>query len=232
MDKLLFGALPYVLLAVGIVGAIYRYNSNRFTWSSQSSQFLENRTLFFGSFPWHYGIMTILLAHFVGFLIPSSVLAWNSVPVRLYIFEASGLALGFLALFGLLALTYRRLTNSRAKAVTSGWDVFLLIVLIIQVVTGLANALLYRWGSNWYAASAAPWMWSVIKLNPEVDYVANPPLFTKVHIFNAMLIVLLIPFTRLAHLFTINIYKYLVRPYQVVRWYGRDPKTENIIQYK
>ena len=68
MDKLLFGALPYVLLAVGIVGAIYRYNSNRFTWSSQSSQFLENRTLFFGSFPWHYGIMTILLAHFVGFL--------------------------------------------------------------------------------------------------------------------------------------------------------------------
>lgn len=232
MDRLLFGALPYVLLAVGIVGAIYRYNSNRFTWSSQSSQFLENRTLFFGSFPWHYGIITILLVHFVGFLIPSSVLAWNSVPVRLYIFEASGLALGFLALFGLLALTYRRLTNSRAKAVTTGWDVFLLIVLLIQVVTGLANALLYRWGSNWYSATAVPWMWSVIKLNPEVDYVANLPLFTKVHIFNAMILVSLIPFTRLAHLFVINIYKYLVRPYQVVRWYGRTPKTENIVQYK
>src|SRR3989304_4349687 len=155
MNSILYGVMPYVLLVLAIAGSIYRFNFNKFTWSSQSSQFLENRTLFFGSFPWHYGIMTILLAHFVGFLVPSSILGWNSVPVRLYIFEGSGLALGFLALFGLLTLTYRRLTNSRAKAVTSRWDVFLLIVLIIQVVTGLANALLYRWGSNWYAASAA-----------------------------------------------------------------------------
>ena len=232
MNSILYGVMPYVLLVLAIAGSIYRFNFNKFTWSSQSSQFLENRTLFFGSFPWHYGIITILLAHFVGFLIPSSVLAWNSVPVRLYIFEVSGLVLGLLALFGLLALTYRRLTNSRAKAVTTGWDALLLIVLLIQVVTGLMNALLYRWGSNWYAASAAPWMWSVIKLNPEVEYVANLPLFTKVHIFNAMLIVCLIPFTRLVHLFVINIYKYLVRPYQVVRWYSRDPKTENVVQYK
>lgn len=232
MDKLLFGALPYVLLAVGIVGAIYRYNSNRFTWSTQSSQFLENRTLFFGSFPWHYGIITILLAHFIGFLVPSSILAWNSVPLRLYIFELSGLALGFLALFGLLALSYRRLTNSRAKAVTTGWDALLLIILVIQVVTGLSNALLYRWGSNWYAATAAPWMWSVLSFNPNPEYVANLPLLTKVHIFNAMILVALIPFTRLVHFFVINIYKYLVRPYQVVRWYSRNPKTDNVVQYK
>lgn len=232
MDKLLFGVLPYVLLAVGIVGAIYRYNSNRFTWSTQSSQFLENRTLFFGSFPWHYGILTILLAHFIGFLVPSSILAWNSIPLRLYIFELSGLALGFLALFGLLALSYRRLTNSRAKAVTTGWDALLLIILLIQVLTGLSNAILYRWGSNWYAATAVPWMWSVLSLNPNAEYVANLPLLTKVHIFNAMILVALIPFTRLVHFFVINIYKYLVRPYQVVRWYSRNPKTENIVQYK
>lgn len=232
MDKLLFGALPYVLLVVGIVGAIYRYNSNRFTWSTQSSQFLENRTLFFGSFPWHYGILTILTAHFIGFLVPSSILAWNSVPLRLYIFELSGLAFGFLALFGLSALSYRRLTNSRAKAVTTGWDALLLIILMIQVLTGLSNALLYRWGSNWYAATAAPWMWSVLSLNPNVEYVANLPLLTKVHIFNAMIIVALIPFTRLVHFFVINIYKYLVRPYQVVRWYSKSPKTDNIVQYK
>jgi len=232
MDRLFFGALPYVLLIIGIAGAIYRYNSNKYTWSTQSSQFLENRTLFFGSFPWHYGIITVLLGHFIGFLVPSSILAWNSVPVRLYIFELSGLALGLLALFGLLTLTYRRLTNSRAKAVTTGWDALLLIILIIQVTTGLANALLYRWGSNWYAAAAAPWMWSVLKLEPNVDYIASLPLLTKVHIFNAMVIVGLIPFTRLVHIFVINIYKYLARPYQVVRWYSRDSKTENVVQYK
>lgn len=232
MDKLLFGAMPYVLLALGIAGAIYRYNSNRFTWSTQSSQFLENQTLFFGSVPWHYGILTVLLAHFIGFLIPGSILAWNSVPVRLYVFEATGLAMGLLALFGIVALSYRRLTNTRVKAVTSSWDGLLLILLLIQILTGVANALLYRWGSNWYAAAAVPWMWSVITFNPNVDYIANLPLLTKLHTFNAMLLVAIIPFSRLVHLFTINIYKYLTRPHQVVRWYSRDPKTENIIQYK
>ena len=232
MNSLLFGVMPYVLLVLGIAGAIYRYNSNKFSWSSQSSQFLENRQLFFGSFPWHYGIMLVLLGHIIGFLTPGSILAWNSAPVRLYILEISGLALGFLALFGLLTLTYRRLTNNRVKALTTSWDVLVLIILLIQVVTGLGNAILYRWGSNWYAASAVPWMWSVLTLNPNVEYVANLPLITKAHIFNALVFIGLIPFTRLAHFFVINIYKYLWRPYQVVRWYNRDTQTENIVQYK
>lgn len=232
MNSLLFGVMPYVLLVLGIAGAIYRYNSNKFSWSSQSSQFLENRQLFFGSFPWHYGIMLVLLGHIIGFLTPGSILAWNSAPLRLYILEVSGLALGILALFGLLTLTYRRLTNNRVKALTTSWDVLVLIILLIQVVTGLGNAILYRWGSNWYAASAVPWMWSVLTLNPNVEYVANLPLITKAHIFNALVFIGLIPFTRLAHFFVINIYKYLWRPYQVVRWYNRDTQTENIVQYK
>ncbi len=232
MNNLFFGALPYMLLMLGIAGAIYRYNSNRFSWSTQSSEFLENRQLFFGSFPWHYGILTVLLGHFIGLITPSGLLAWNSVPLRLYILEVTGLAFGLLALFGLLTLIYRRLTNVRVKALTSSWDVLLLIVLLIQVVTGLANAILYRWGSNWYAASAVPWMWSVLTLNPNVEYVANLPLLTKVHAINAMLLVALVPFTRLVHLIVINPYKYLVRPYQVVRWYSRDSRTENIVQYK
>src|SRR3990172_11415080 len=232
MNSIFFAYLPYALLMLAIAGTIYRYQTNQYTWSTQSSEFLENRALFFGSFPWHYGIIFVLLIHIVGLIVPQGILAWNSVPIRLYILEISGLAFGFLALFGLLALIYRRLTNSRVKALTSSWDVLLLIVLLIQVVTGLGNAILYRWGSNWYAAAAVPWIWSVFKLNPNVDYVANLPLITKVHIFNAMIFIGLIPFTRLVHFVVINPYKYLWRPYQVVRCYSRTPLTENIIQYK
>ena len=232
MNTVLFGYMPYVLVVLAIVGVIYRFNTSRFSWSTQSSQFLENRALFFGSFPWHYGIIFVLLGHIIGLITPSSILAWNSVPLRLYIFEVSGLALGLLAFFGLLALVYRRLTNNRVKALTTSWDVLLLIILLIQVATGLGNAILYRWGSNWYVASAVPWMWSVLTLNPNVEYVANLPLITKAHIFNALIFIGLIPFTRLAHIFFINIYKYLWRPYQVVRWYNRDSRTENVVQYK
>jgi len=233
INTMLFGAAPYVLLTLAIAGTIYRYSMSKYTWSSQSSQFLENRTLFFGSFPWHYGIMLVLLGHLIGLIFPSVILGWNAAPVRLYILEITGLALGFLALFGLLALIYRRLTNVRVKALTSGWDVLVLIILLIQVVTGIGNAILYRWGSNWYAGAASPWMWSILSFQPNVEFVSNLPVITKIHIFNAMLFFALIPFSRLAHFVVINPYKYLWRPYQVVRWYRpRTARTEHLVQYK
>lgn len=232
INNILFGTMPYVFITICIVGLIYRYRSNRYSWSSQSSEFLENSVLFYGSFPWHYGIITILLVHIFGLFFPRGILAWNSIPIRLYILELSGVALGFLAFFGLLVFIYRRLTDNRVKAVTTSWDVITLIVLLIQVATGLLNATMYRWGSNWYAATAVPWMWSIFTFQPDPTYVSGLRLITRVHIFNAMIFIGLIPFTRLAHFVVIRPYQYLWRPYQVVRWYSRDAKTENIVQYK
>lgn len=233
-DNILYGQLPYLLITIAVVGTIYRYQVQRFTWSSQSSEFLENKSLFYGSFPWHYGVLIILSMHIIAIFIPSGILAWNSTPVRLYIMELSGLSLGILAFFGLLVFIYRRLTDARVKSLTTTWDVIVLIVLLIQIVTGLANAILYRWGSNWYAATAVPWIWSVLTLQPNVEFVKNLPLLTKVHILNAMLFIALIPFTRLVHILAfIGPLKYITRPYQVVRWYKeRSERTENITPYK
>ena len=232
-NSILFGQFPYLVLTIAVVGTIYRYNSNRFSWSSQSSQFLENKTLFYGSVPWHYGNMAVLLFHIVTIFIPSGVLAWNSVPVRLYLLEVSGLAFGLLALFGLLVAFNRRLTSSRIRAVTTSWDIIVLVVLIIQVVTGIGTALMYKWGSNWYAASAVPWIRSIITLQPNVAYVESLPLLTKIHIFNALVFIGLIPFTRFVHFLAfIGPLKYLTRSYQLVRWYNRNEKTPAIRQYK
>jgi nitrate reductase gamma subunit len=232
-DNVLFGQLPYVLITIGIVGTIYRFMSNRFSWSSQSSEFLENKTLFYGSVPWHYGIILILLAHIVVAFIPRAMLAWNAAPGRLYAFELAGLILGFSALFGLLALIYRRLSNNRVRVVTSSWDVLVLIILIIQVVTGLGNAILYKWGSNWYAATAVPWIWSVITFRADASYISSLPLVTKIHVFNAMIFIAFIPFTRFVHFLAFwGPIKYLGRSYQLVRWYGRSERTEAIRQFK
>ncbi len=232
-DNILFGQLPYVLITIGIFGTIYRFVSNRFSWSSQSSEFLENKTLFYGSVPWHYGIILILLAHIVVAFIPRVMLAWNASPGRLYAFELIGLILGFTALFGLLALIYRRLSNTRVRVVTSSWDVLVLIILIIQVVTGLGNAILYKWGSNWYAATAVPWIWSVITFRADASYIASLPLVTKIHVFNAMIFIAFIPFTRFVHFLAFwGPIKYLGRSYQLVRWYNRNERTEAIRQFK
>jgi nitrate reductase gamma subunit len=230
-DNLFFGQMPYLFLTIAIVGTIYRYMANRFSWSSQSSQFLEDKTLFYGSPAWHYGIILVLLAHIAAIFFPGALLAWNSAPVRLYAIEITGLSLGFLALFGLFVIIYRRLSISRVRVVTSSWDILILIVLVIQVVTGIGNAILYKWGTNWYAASAVPWIWSIFTLNPKVQYVESLPLLTKIHIFNALIFIGLIPLTRFVHFLAfIGPIKYITRPYQVVRWYNRDEKTATVKQ--
>lgn len=226
IDTALFGQLPYVLVAVAIAGTLYRWYWSRFSWSGLSSEFLENKTLFWGSFPWHYGIILVVLGHIWGLVWPGSMLWWNSDPTRLYILEFVALSLGILALVGLLILILRRATNPRIRSVTSTMDAVLLIVLLVQVITGVWQAIAYRWGSNWYAGAAVPWMWSLFAFDPNIGYIAGLPALTKVHIFAGLLFIGLIPFTRLVHILAfINPLKYLYRPYQVVRWYHKHPTT-------
>ena len=62
-NTLLFVVVPYLTVAIAVAGGIARYRSDRFSYSSQSSQFLESKTLFWGSVFWHYGILAILGAH-------------------------------------------------------------------------------------------------------------------------------------------------------------------------
>ena len=53
MDAFWFIAFPYLALVLAIGVGIYRYHANRYSYSSLSSQLLENRKLFWGSVPWH-----------------------------------------------------------------------------------------------------------------------------------------------------------------------------------
>ena len=216
-DLLLFGIAPYVAVALAVVVAIYRYRVQKFSYSSLSSQFLESKLLFWGSIPFHWGIVTILTAHFLALLIPQAVLSWNAAPLRLYLLEGTGLALGLWALAGLVILTYRRITTPRIQAVSTGVDLLVLLALLVSVVTGVLVALTYRWGSTWYAAVAVPYLWSVLLFNPRVELVAGLPLLVKTHIFNFYVILALFPFSRLVHVVTVPI-GYLWRPWQIVIW--------------
>ena len=220
IDLFLFGILPYVALAIAIVGLVWRYKTNQFSYSSASSQFLENRQLFWGSVPWHYGIILIMLGHLLGILFPSSVMAFNGVPVRLYILEGTGLALGLLVLVGLVFLLLRRGTNQRIRAVTSRMDLVLLLLLLLSVVTGVGTAIFYRWGSGWYVQTATHYLRSLFTFSLEVEYMASLPLLVKIHAVNAFVILAVFPFTRMVHMLSVPL-AYLWRPYQIVIWRRR-----------
>lgn len=220
LDQVLFGVLPYVAVVVLVLMTIQRYRQQTFSYSSLSSQFLENRHHFWGLVPFHYGILVIVVGHIVAFLIPRGILAWNSHPLRLYVLELSALIFALFTLVGLLALMVRRWNNSKLRVVTSASDWVVYALLLVSVVSGIYTALVYPWGSSWYAASAAPYLWSLVKLNPDITYVTAMPFAVKLHIVTAFLIVGFFPFTRLVHILVIP-NPYLWRKPQVVRWYRK-----------
>ena len=219
LDNILFVLLPYVAVVLFLVGTIQRYRGKMYTYSSLSSQFLENRHHFWALVPFHYGIIVILTGHLIGLLLPGSVLAWNSVPLRLYVLEVSALVFGLLTLTGLIAIVLRRVNDVKVRFVTSTADWIVLGILFVQVFTGLYVALFHGWGSSWYASSAAPYLWSLITLTPTAAHIAAMPFMVKLHIVSAYVIILLFPFTRLVHVLVVP-NQYLWRKPQVVRWYG------------
>lgn len=220
LDQFLFVALPYVCLFTFFLMTVYRYRMQSFSYSSLSSQFLENKHHFWAVVPFHYGILVVTAGHFVAFLIPRSVLAWNSQPLRLYVLEVAALAFGLLTLIGLVGVVVRRFSNSKIRYVTTPTDWILFAMLLLQTISGVSVALFYPWGSSWFATSLSPYLWSICKLSPDVSYVAAMPHLVKFHIVLAFLTIGFFPFTRLVHVLVIP-NPYLWRKPQVVRWYGR-----------
>jgi len=220
LDGLLFGILPYVAIFTFLLVTIQRYRGQGFTYSSLSSQFLENRQHFFGLVPFHYGILVVLAGHVVAFLIPGSILAWNSRPLRLYVLESTALVFGILTLVGLLLIIMRRASAWKVRTVTTPADWIVLALLLFQVLGGIYVAIVYPWGSSWFASIASPYLWSLVRLSPDLAAIGALPLAVKLHIVNAYLLVLFFPFTRLVHVLVIP-NPYLWRRPQVVRWYRR-----------
>lgn len=223
-DYLLFVVLPYIAVTLLVVVSIYRYVRNKFSYSSLSSQFLEGDELFYGSVPWHIGIIGALSGHVIGFFFPKQVLWFNGVPLRLYILETTGFVFGLLALVGIVGLVWRRITTSRVRSVTSAVDTVVLILLLGQVVLGVYTALFYRWGSSWFVASAVPYLRSLFLFQPDTATILPMPLVIRLHIINAFLLVAIFPFSRLVHMVSIPL-TYLWRPYQVVIWNWNRRKT-------
>ncbi len=224
-DLLLFAILPYVTLVVFFLATVGRYWNRPFSYSSYSSQFLENRFHFWALVPFHYGILTVFAGHLIAFLVPRSILLWNSQPLRLYILEATGLAAGLLTLVGLVGITLRRLNDPKVKVVTSRMDWTVYGLLLLQVVTGVLVAIFNPWGASWFAAVAAPYLWSLLTFSPDLQFIAALPWLVKLHIVGAFALFAVFPFSRLVHILVVP-NPYLWRRPQVVRWYRPRPTRQ------
>jgi nitrate reductase gamma subunit len=214
-NNLLFVIFPYLSLVVLVVVSIFRTLYRPFTISSLSSQLLERRKLFWGSISLHYGIILVLLGHLLALLLPRSLLLWNAVPIRLYLLEITGLALGIWATIGLLVLVWRRLGEKKVLAVTTPMDVLVLVLLLLSAVTGVLIATIFRFGTYWFTAIFTPYLWSILTLQPRPELIAPLPWLIQLHALNFFVLLLIFPFSRLVHIITYPL-GYLLRPWQIV----------------
>jgi nitrate reductase gamma subunit len=227
VDLLLWGVLPYVVLAVLIGGTIWRYRFDQFGWTTRSSQLYESRLLRLGSPLFHFGILVVVMGHVIGLVVPKSFTDWAGLSQEAYHVQAlllGGVA-GFCTLIGLAILIYRRRTTGPVFIATTRNDKAMYVVLVAAVVAGLTTTLLGAGAvgeEHNYRLTVSPWFRSLFVLQPDVDAMSQAGLAFHVHVLIGMLLFATWPFTRLVHAFSAPV-GYLFRPYVVYR--RRRPNT-------
>ena len=224
-DVLLWVALPYVTIAVFVIGHYWRYRYDKFGWTTRSSQLYESRLLRIGSPLFHFGILVVLLGHIGGLVIPSSWTAAAGISEDTYHVTAValGTVAGFCTLVGLAILIYRRRTVGPVFSATTRNDKLMYAVLTLVIVLGLAATVVANLagGGYDYRATVAPWFRSVFYLRPDADLMRDVPVLFQLHALSALVLFCIWPFTRLVHLLTAPV-GYLTRPYIVYR--SRDAR--------
>jgi len=222
MDLFLFGILPYVAVAVAVVGSAWRIQSAPLTWRTGSSQLLESRWLRVGSILFHFGMVNLLLGHVFGLLTPHHVYeAFGlTTPLKQRIEIVMGFIMAPAVFAGGAILIWRRLVDERVKASSSWGDIPLLAALLAEValgaltipqsmqhldgsmmlvLTGYVQGLVILDTSAWRALVDVPWIY-------------------KAHMAVGFLFILVLPFTKLVHVLSgLLVVRYLLRPWQVVR---------------
>jgi nitrate reductase gamma subunit len=225
-DVLLWVALPYVSIAVLVLGTAYRYRYDKFGWTTRSSQLYEASVLRWGSPLFHFGILLVLVGHVGGLLVPKSWTEAVGVSENMYHAAAVGLgtAAGFCTLVGMAILIARRRLVGPVFSATTRNDKAMYLVLAAVIVLGLwATVRANATGPGYdYRETVSPWFRSLFTLSPDPAVMAEVPLGFQLHVVAAFGLIAIWPFTRLVHAFSAPV-GYLTRPYVVYR--SRDPRS-------
>lgn len=227
-DRFLFEIYPYICLTVLLVGSLIRFDREPYSWKSDSSQTLRTQQLRLGSNLFHYGVLIVILGHFVGFLMPESLVLWLMSPTQhmLLAMVIGGIA-GIVAIIGMSILIFRRLYYRRIRGNSRKWDIAIVIMLWLQLALGIATVPIsaqHMAGAEFerlvlYVQSIVYFQGGGAALLQGISWVY------KLHILLGFTIFLVSPFTRMVHIWSgVGSIAYLFRPYQIVR---KDTRAAN-----
>jgi len=223
---LLYAVLPYAAIAVFAVGTAWRYRNDQYGWGARSTQFLESRTLRYGSTIFHLGVLAAIGGHVLGILVPRSWTAAVGVSDGAYhaLAVAGGVTAGAAVSVGFLILLYRRLRFPRVRVTTTRMDLTIFALLAFGIVTGLLATLTNLGDSVEYRETVAPYFRQIFVLDPQPELITGggvSPIF-QIHVVGVWLLYALWPFSRLVHAWSIPV-DFLRRSPIQYRSRGRRP---------
>lgn len=229
LQLFLFGIYPYLCLSVLLLGSLIRFDREPYTWKSDSSQMLRAGRLKLGSNLFHYGILVVVLGHFLGFLAPHWAVDWAMNPAQhqLLAMVGGGVA-GVVAIIGLSILIHRRLADPRIRRNSRKWDIAVVIMLWLQLLLGLLTVPLsaqHMDGSEFELLTT--YVKGIVTFHSGVaTLLLQMPWIYRLHILLGFTIFLISPFTRMVHIWSgAGALAYLFRPYQLVRTRKRAVRT-------
>ena len=223
-DTVLWVGVPYICLAVFVVGHWWRYRYDKFGWTTRSSQLYESRLLRLGSPLFHFGILFVLMGHVMGLGVPKSWTQAVGVSEGAYhaLAVGTGTVAGVCTVVGMAILIYRRRTVGPVFSATTRMDKAMYLVLATVILLGLANtAIANIFGHYDYRDGVSVWFRGIFRLSPHPELMADAPIGFQLHGLAAFGLFALWPFTRLVHVFSAPV-GYLTRPYIVYR--SRDDR--------
>lgn len=223
LNTFFFGIYPYIAIVVMVVGSLIRYDQNPYSWKAGSSQLLRKKGMYLGSNLFHIGIILLFFGHLVGLLTPEVVYHYvMDAPTKQMMAMVAGGIFGTICFIGMTILVYRRLFDPRIRKTSTFGDIFILLLLYVQLILGLLTipvSAQHPDGSSMIAL--ANWAQYIVTFQGgAADFVMGEAIIFKLHIVLGLTMFLVFPFTRLVHLVSMPV-KYLFRSgYQVVRKRG------------
>ncbi|AWU96882.1 respiratory nitrate reductase subunit gamma [Azospirillum ramasamyi] len=221
LNQFLFGFFPYLCMIAFFLGSWARFDRSQFSWRSQSSQFLNRHQLVWASNLFHIGILGLFVGHFVGLLTPPS---WQHA-LGLSVKEHQWMAIVFGGIFALLGaigglgLIVRRVFNLRVRRTSKPTDMFILFFIYFQLWLGIVGIPVSVANSDGtYMLVLSEWCRNIMTFQPgSAALVQDVPWIYKLHLVAGMTLFLLVPFTRMVHVWSAPIW-FIARPaWQIVR---------------
>jgi nitrate reductase gamma subunit len=206
LDFLLWVALPYICIAVFVVGHVWRYRRDQYGWTARSTQLLERRLLLAGSLLFHFGILAAIGGHVLGILIPRSWTETIGISDDAYHYLAlvAGTVSGLAIVAGFSILVFRRARVAGIRVTTLRSDLVLYPVLAASILFGTVATI---WGTGVdeyaYRETVSPWFRGIFGLDPDASLMANADFVFQAHAVTAWLLLAIWPFTRLVHAWSV-----------------------------